>query len=59
MYHSLEEKKLEQATGFWKCDECGKRFFTEHHVYKHMYRKHEELINMVRNIRICRVTAPT
>uniref|UniRef100_A0A7M5XBI5 C2H2-type domain-containing protein n=1 Tax=Clytia hemisphaerica TaxID=252671 RepID=A0A7M5XBI5_9CNID len=44
MYNALEEKKLETSNGFWKCDACGKKFYTEEHIYKHFYSKHQDLI---------------
>lgn len=48
VYNVLEESKTEQSSGTWKCDRCGKRFYTEQHVYKHMNKKHaQEVVNNV------------
>lgn len=45
LYKSIESNKLELASANWKCDFCGKKFYSEDYLNRHMMKKHSQNIN--------------
>jgi hypothetical protein len=49
MFGDQEDKKLEETPSKWQCEYCGKQFFTENYLDKHMDNRHPDKVKKVRH----------
>jgi hypothetical protein len=47
IYHKHESHKTEEGYGKWACDYCGKMFYAEMYLDKHLSYKHSDHMYVV------------